>query len=202
MHLISRDSLDFNPPIICLELMHHVNEPQSFRNFAHASIQLCLTRTQCSAWLNTTPRGNEMILPTAMSHLSLNDVFRDMWPNRHPWTKRLCLFLPELVPLHIIRITMKISCNTFETFIVTLSSTCHGFGELNCSHSQIQSLLDTNPCNSCSMLRCEFRTHLRTVTPISYLLHCDTQCRGDTSTILHSPTHATMTARVFHLAVR
>ena len=51
-----------NPtPIICLELTHHVNEPQSFRNSAHPSRQFCLTITQCNAWLNPTPRGDEMI---------------------------------------------------------------------------------------------------------------------------------------------
>ena len=102
MHLISRDSLDFNrvlpngflnpqrfdgdvfetstttsqhdgttctdihtmnkpTPIICLELTHQMNEPQSLINSAHSSIQLCFTRTQCDAWLNTTPRGNEII---------------------------------------------------------------------------------------------------------------------------------------------
>ena len=36
---------------------------------------------------------------------------------------------------------MKVSRNTFQTFIVTLSWNCHGFGELNCRHSQIQSIL-------------------------------------------------------------
>ena len=43
-----------------------------------------------------------------------------------------------------------------------------------------------NPRNCCSIFRGEFRTHLRTVTPISFLFHCGTQWRGDTSTVLHS----------------
>ena len=32
---------------------------------------------------------------------------------------------------------MKISCNTFEAFVVTLSRNSPGFGELNCRHCQI-----------------------------------------------------------------
>ena len=96
-----------------------------------------------------------------------------------------------------------VSCNTFETFVVTISWNCHGFNEFNCRHSHIQSILGQahNPCNSCSMFRGEFSSHLRTVTPISFLLHSGTQWRGNTSTVLHMPTHATMTARVFDLAV-
>ena len=43
---------------------------------------------------------------------------------------------------------MQISCNTFEAFVVTLSRNCHCFGELNCRHSQIQSIMGQvhNPC--------------------------------------------------------
>ena len=65
---------------------------------------------------------------------------------------------------------MQVSCNTFETFVVTLSRNCNGFGDLNCRHSQIQSILGQvhNPCNS-AMFRGEFSTQLRTVTPISFL---------------------------------
>ena len=85
------DTMDNPTPTVCLELTHHVNEPQSFRNSAHASIQLCLTRTQCNARLNTTLRGNEMI-----PHLNLIDVFHDKWPNQHLWTKQLWTFIPEL----------------------------------------------------------------------------------------------------------
>ena len=82
---------------------------------------------------------------------------------------------------------MKISCNTFEAFVVTLSRNCHSFGGLNCFHTQIQSILGQvhNPCDSCSMFRGEFGTQLRTRTPNSFLLHGCTQWRGSTSTTLH-----------------
>ena len=83
---------------------------------------------------------------------------------------------------------MQVSCNTFETFVVTLSRNCRGFGELNCRHSKKQSIPGQvhNPCNSNAMFCGEFSTHLRTVTPNSFLLHCGIQWRGDTSTVLHS----------------
>ena len=82
--------------------------------------------------------------------------------NRHPWSKQLLPCLPQLGTIAC----MKISCNTFETFVVTFSRSCHSFGELNCRHSQIQSVLGQvhNPCNSCSMFRGDFSTHFRTIS--------------------------------------
>ena len=73
-------------PVRCVELTHHVHKPQCFRKSTHASIQLRLTRTQCNTWLNPTPK----------SLLNSNDVILCTWPNRHPWSKQLCSFLPEL----------------------------------------------------------------------------------------------------------
>ena len=52
-----------NPtPIICLELTHHVDGTPEFPKFrACQHYKLCFTRTQYNAWLDTTPRGNEII---------------------------------------------------------------------------------------------------------------------------------------------
>ena len=101
---------------------------------------------------------------------------------------------------------MQVYCNTSETFVVALSQNCHGLGELNCRHPQIQSILgqEHDPCNSSVMFRGEFSTHLRTITSTSFL---PSSPRWRTMAWRYFdtfpfPTFAPMNARVFDPAVR
>ena len=89
--------------------------------------------------------------------------------------------------------TTKISCNKFETFVVTLSRNCHGFGKLNCRHSQIQSIRAT-------AARCFVASSALTSGRLLRSLYFSTVALSYFDNFPH-PTRATMNARVFDRVV-